>query len=76
MVFGVALCNTIAPPGRKLVFGPDLGEILKRKHQNRPSGRPSAGRRADFEYFPAFGRPESRFYVPSSPSGPQAARMR
>ncbi len=39
--------------------GPDVGRTLIGKPSNRPSGRPSAGRRADFEAFPSRVRPKS-----------------
>ncbi len=36
-----------------------LAGLLPGKHRNRPSGRPSAGRRADFSAFPVAVRPKS-----------------
>ncbi len=36
-----------------------LAGLLHGKHRNRPSGRPSAGRRADFGAFPVAVRPKS-----------------
>ncbi len=53
------LCYAIVLPGRKSGFRAGSG-----KHRNRPSGRPSAGRTADFEAFPIRNRatssPEAR----------------
>ncbi len=38
---------------------PDFGRILNGKASTRPSGRPKAGRRADFDIFPVRIRPAS-----------------
>ena len=51
---------------RNNASGPEIGlpgrilaGLLPEKHRNRPSGRPSAGRRADFGAFPVAVRPQS-----------------
>ncbi len=45
--------SEIGPPGRILTG------LLPGKYRNRPPGRPSAGRRADFDAFPVAVRPKS-----------------
>ncbi len=66
------LCYAIVPPGRRsgfrAEFRPDSnGENIKiGPSADRPSGRPKAGRRADFEIFLIRIRPGSRI------SGPEA----
>ncbi len=51
---------------RNSASGPEIGllgrilaGLLPGKHRNRPSGRPKAGRRADFGVFPVAIRPKS-----------------
>ncbi len=51
---------------RNIASGPEIGlpgrilaGLLPGRHQNRPSGRPMAGRRADFGSFPVAVRPKS-----------------
>ncbi len=51
---------------RNCAAGPEIGlpgrilaELLEGKHRNRPCGRPSANRRADFGVFPVAVRPKS-----------------
>ncbi len=51
------LCNNAS--GSEIVFqGQISAGFLSGKLPNRPSGRPKAGRRADFEAFPIRIRPE------------------
>ncbi len=52
------LCNSVSGPEAGLP-GRILAGLPPGKHQNRPSGRPKAGRRADFGGFPVAVRPIS-----------------
>ena len=63
---GSPMHNTIYSVLRNSASGPEIGlpgwilaGLLPGKHRNRSSGRPSAGRRADFGAFPVAVRPKS-----------------
>ncbi len=57
-IVSVTLCNTIVHPGRNRAVGSDFAGFEWGKPRNRPSGRPSAGRTADFEASPIRIRPK------------------